>query len=790
MYIACLLRFFSFILFPLYFCYQTILNNYNFMKKNLLCLVMLAFSLFLILPAYSQIVTERIVSTPFSKAVFKSSFNKENYEEHASVNGMKTYTKKQMESSLKASEGDVTLTIQFEYDPAVYYPSAIMVINEAGYDNTQYKEESNTLELSVPRGKYDIFSDNWRIDTDMGNLVYVIKEQVEINADTTIIIRPADATNHVVTESYNEKGELMEPGVLSEDKMNIIGGNIVDMLCSCSIIQVSTGYELSSFSGDWPFKFEENGESNLDFYISDISDRYAVAQSRIAIDTTGLFYFNKYVYSDIINSSIILKNNPEDYVLHKENFQISPKGKDTETHYPALCAKSAWNGKAVGGGWNGYTRSKEYNDGKGVAIYLNNPVTDTASPQGYDLLVSVGIVDQIKTVTYDWGDGEIQTEEVASSTLSTPLVIGQDKEIIYGYYGADFGNFSFLITEDGEIIYLPFHSKFTFDSNDHPNITLGNNVPVMSCIAQNYYNEYYQSKVSFIIPQYIGRYGENKQSDYDSTFVVVKHNNAEVFSGKQADFETYDWLFGLTSEGLLDITFNNLNVEVDGLQGKNYTRLLYDQTKEDWTPPTVQMLQFRNTAGKVTDRFQSPAEGTVRLAAGDFEFHMDTHFYFAYNEGNSVQFSYAPYNTTNWAELPLTKDPEYFVMPAFGDYYEASLSSMNLAENTNWYDVRIVCTDAAGNSQEQIISPAFKIGGETKLNTPAYSRSQSFIHNNTLQVDSSVAETVEVYSLTGLKVLSAKKDAGKTTIGTNYLPQGVYIVKGSSGWVDKVLNLD
>jgi hypothetical protein len=759
------------------------------MKKNyLLRLALFAVGMFLIPPVYSKVIVEKITPSPSGKTVFKSSFDKKDYEEHTSVNGTKTYTQKQTKSSLKASKDEVTLTIQFEYDPAVYIPNTIVVIDEAGYDNTQYIEESNTLNLSVPRGVYDIISENFYKRQNLNHIAYVIREQVEINGDTTITIRPEDAKNRVITESYNEKGELMEPGIVNEDRTGTIGGNIDNLICLFSIIQVSTGYESATFKCNSPFKQYEDAESILDYYISDISARFALAQSQIVIAKTKKFYFNKNISSSI-NSSITLSNNPEDYVLHEENFQVSPKGKETEKHYPAFFTRNTWNGKSVGLAVSGHASNWEKNDGKGVGIYLNNPITDTTSPQGYDLLVSAGIVDQIKTVTYDWGDGDIETEEVESYTFSTPLMIGPDKEIIYGYYGADISNFSFLFTNDGKIPYLPFHSKFTFDSKENTNIILGNNTPAMSCITQNYYEEYFQSKVSFVLPQYIGRFGESKWSDYDSTFVVVKHKNMDVFYGKYADFEnytyTFDWLSEISSEGLLDITFNNLNVEVDGLEGKNYTQVLYDQTKADWTPPTLQMLQFRNTSGKVTDRFQSPQEGTVRLAAGDFEFHTDP-YYFSYNEGNIVHFYYSPYNTTNWAELPLTKYPEYFVMPAFGDYYEASLANITLTEGKEWYDVRIVCTDAAGNSQEQIISPAFKIGGGMKINNPELSRNQSFINNSQLYVDSDVAETVEVYSLTGLRMVSVKKAAGKTTIGINPLPQGVYIVKGDSGWVDKI----
>jgi len=57
-----------------------------------------------------------------------------------------------------------------------------------------------------------------------------------------------------------------------------------------------------------------------------------------------------------------------------------------------------------------------------------------------------------------------------------------------------------------------------------------------------------------------------------------------------------------------------------------------------------------------------------------------------------------------------------------------------------------------------------------------------------LNVNSPAAETVQVYSITGIKVYEDKKDAGEKQISTGNLSRGAYIVKGSSGWVKKIEN--
>ena len=55
-----------------------------------------------------------------------------------------------------------------------------------------------------------------------------------------------------------------------------------------------------------------------------------------------------------------------------------------------------------------------------------------------------------------------------------------------------------------------------------------------------------------------------------------------------------------------------------------------------------------------------------------------------------------------------------------------------------------------------------------------------------LTVDSSEAETVNIYSIAGALVFSAKKGEGKAYYSVN-IPNGIYIVTGSNGWNTKVL---
>jgi hypothetical protein len=63
------------------------------------------------------------------------------------------------------------------------------------------------------------------------------------------------------------------------------------------------------------------------------------------------------------------------------------------------------------------------------------------------------------------------------------------------------------------------------------------------------------------------------------------------------------------------------------------------------------------------------------------------------------------------------------------------------------------------------------------------------LQSGKLYVNSPVSETVQVYSLAGILLYIGEKESGKAIFNINNLPKGVLIVKGSSGWVRKIVNV-
>ncbi len=181
--------------------------------------------------------------------------------------------------------------------------------------------------------------------------------------------------------------------------------------------------------------------------------------------------------------------------------------------------------------------------------------------------------------------------------------------------------------------------------------------------------------------------------------------------------------------------------------------------------------------------FSTADEGNVRIAAGDFKSNPDD-IYFDYVEGNSVEFSYSVHGENDWKSLEITENPEYFTLPGYGNYYEAWLSEVNVPQENSWFDVKLVSTDPSGNSQEQIISPAFKIEQKSLATANSAIPTLSVYPNpftNEVNIKTPANSTgnyvVTITDITGKNISTQQIPADKTfTLNTISLVKGVYLL--------------
>jgi hypothetical protein len=82
----------------------------------------------------------------------------------------------------------------------------------------------------------------------------------------------------------------------------------------------------------------------------------------------------------------------------------------------------------------------------------------------------------------------------------------------------------------------------------------------------------------------------------------------------------------------------------------------------------------------------------------------------------------------------------------------------------------------------------FRIVGDLPNAVASPEAQKVWSHGGLLHVHTPQAERIEVYALTGQRLYAARKDAGPTVLRLPSLPHGLLIVRGSTGWTEKVVN--
>lgn len=700
----------------------------------------------------------------------KTNFDRQNYTNLLNENGNNVYVSNPSIGSLSTptnKENDVNnviinVNLVFGQNETVA-PWIVMVYNESGFFQSVMFPEDNTVTFNVPAGNYEVFAD-FSVPGTVSHIV--IEELVEVSDNTIVELVATDADNYVTINTYDENGELLEPGKMDAETENpslIVFTRIIRFIESNNIAAINI-YKMG---------MELEDEPAWNFYMNDVSDRYGISQTFLGAQYGKDNYYTKYNSMLGISESRNFENDPNDWTLHVEKFQ--PSAVNQSDIYTSYSTVMTYNNKIILGNEDS-SSAFTLNPEEGFRAYVNNPNDD--DPTGF--LVYPTIVDHRAIADPTW-------IEESFPIRGNALFTNENGEVEYGsgnindsFYFLGFRNYF-----DGTwFSALPTNPKFTFLAENSPNIKMGDNTPIAVTMSKVVPNE-----MNIIDAQYRGNYGEIRESDFFLTQVQAKHQNSVIFSGSYIDFL---WQYGKFSNGLptngeIELLLTNSNIEIDGMAGKNITKINYNASQAD-LPPSIQAIQFRTSADEVTNRFQSAADGTLRFAAGDFnlEFNEFGNSYYTYNEGNNVQLFYSPYNQNNWVGIETTKYPELILMPAFGDYYEASLANVFVGAENSWFDVKIVCTDVAGNKQEQTISPAFKIA-ESNLSVEEINTSGFTVYPNpfTNELNMQLPENIKgnynfkVTDLSGKTIYTQDRnaDAAKSFIwdGSSFT-KGTYIL--------------
>ena len=694
---------------------------------------------------YPKVAPQKIVVKPikFNEAPTKGTAN------------ATTLTPERAQKTQEAQTHQVNFVL--ECDEGSQAPRDIQLRNAETITGSQeqdvYMLEIGSNVLTIPDGTYDIAVAFIELDptvpfTKALYYLYVIREQVAINQDTTLYFAASEAKNHIHFQTLTIEGTPVNTGKIFVDEnwnyTQVEQGNTDAVVCHSKIFCEDSGvfaHHSETIGSAYEGKIQRDANGLFsDFFVNDVSERYAFYSYRAAIKGHNIYtsaYETKGASSDITVS-----NDPTKFSLFEDPF-IVPNQQGEERY----CTFDMYIHNIFEAGNNGseITIQDAIAEGETCKYYISAATDD--SQAGFIPFIQPGV-----STTNGIAMIGMNMTKMDDKVLFANNGVGS----YYFYNGINF----YLEPSEGdfkEYPEWPTHPIFSY-SVEKKIDNFGNNCSLL--VSRPYQSETTYGTQTFrgmyIDFGYIGRYGENKFKDVTSASVNVKLNDEELYSGNGIANISLEELIS----GTVDVTLSNETVIVDGIDGANKAQLHYIAGGEDETPPTTTMLHFKDGNGNVIDRFDTASDGMLEFSAGDFNFiltPMNTSAYTRYAP-ETVEVSYSPYGEDNWNELPVEEVPENY-WPVMGWFYTGSLAGVTGEAYEGWFDLKIRLVDAAGNWQEQVLSPAFRI------DNLAYSGIATPRGNN--------AREVARYNLAGQRV-----DSNAT---------GVVIVKMSDGTARKVI---
>ena len=628
----------------------------------------------------------------------------------------------------------VNVNIQIvEQDDVVDYPWGVVAYNEDGYKDewgSALVYELSTGINQMRSGTYTFKATFTKLDAER-NLIYyyVFKESVPVTEGMTLTFDADDAKNHIEAKIVDSDGNELQ---LRKFRLDANGNGYI----SDGLQLIMSGFMPFIKDGLGSIGGNVNGDiwNSYNFYISDIDN--------ITVDHSIYFVRNDIIHTVSfcqkgIHDDVVFTNDPNDFVEYEAEYKVTPLGVASESaHYP--CIWNAFTGASFG------TEIYNYDTTDGKIKYRFGK---SNFDPNYPIRVVTGFCDYERV--RDWGDGEIDIWPVY--TYSLPI-LNIDGELEFMNGGSNSCNPSSPKTYDidGESntvwqCQYPGHPAFSYPLSQKGPEALANNCPIARQLNSVYYNPEMGMNMMMHNINYVGRFGEVRQSDIELV-------------------EQPFWQDGSPAEGTYEFTLNNENVDVDGLPGKNVTQFWVDKSTGDILAPTLTMLHFRNAEEMVTDRFELSGNGIIELSAidenGGIYNEEDGHYHFAVDKNINVEVAYSPYGEDNWSDIAVEENPSLFYLPDMGNFFRGSLEGVTGQAYEGWFDLKVKVTDAAGNWQEQVISPAFRI--------------DDLAYSSVATVGKDNACEVARYNLAGQRVDASHR--------------GVTIVRMSDGTARKVIN--
>lgn len=669
------------------------------------------------------------------------------------------------QSPLREGEQTYTLTVNLKYDKdevmrlsnGTAFPNPM--IDHWYFNEYPDTEQPDAIDFLLPAGSYDI---EVQLETMDGYIILLAPETI-VEGDREITLDAADATVEINWTALLPDGEKAHGDIYRYDPetfevLEEIPGNCLDLTHCLDITNTKHGIGSSIMGGEITAIV---GDTEMTIGAGNVrimpSNDYLLSRNTHVTGMDGGYVIA--LVSDALQSAD-LSNNTENYKVIKPEFVYTPfqpepqifgEGDDQvvfefdKDKAFSLVSYDVKSGLLTGIGSTTLT-GPEY---ERRWIYV---CQDPSNIDRYQVM-------PVPTVVEDW---DYKNVGLPVNTEAYPYhVVAINNSENFGPY--------MNLPEDRNIYLNRTENPWLSFDVDKPHVwNYGCPTQVFRTAAADWGESF-----SF---SYIGRLGERREVDQLATVGYVSVNG-EAPSDEVLENLQYGQL---PQEGKINFEFTDSNVMIDNIAGKNVSKLEFDMKREDWCPPTLQIVRFIDTDGNFTDRYPEGKDGVIEFYGGDFICHNNPETWISwYTEvpASEVSVEYAPYNTNDFLPLEVENIPERDFMPGFGTYYRGSLASVDRPSENGWFDVRIKLTDTSGNYQEQTFSPAFWIEANVGVNEVTGSDIGVAVANGRITVCGCDNPTIEVYSTDGMLL----RRVSATSIDATTFGSGIYLVSVTDG---------
>lgn len=580
-----------------------------------------------------------------------------------------------------------------------------------------------------------------------------VKENVDLTTNKTVDFNISDQTKTIKFRDLAPDGTPWQVPFYTRGGETIDAGNCAMIR---SIKQVA--WEGRAFTGMvgnvWEAFDTRYDPSSYDIHITPVSDKFSFTNKTIYYCTTdGKIYFtSRKLAGTAVDSITSYASNAKPY---DEKIAFTPTGNDVYV-----------------GGYKSYSSF-------GTAGKNEFSVT-TLEAKLDPSTVNVGLM----------LDVEEDKDPVKASNLLVAVAKGNGVQKSDGYYvyptvGAFMTRangeqrYAFLANADDAFLNANFDGDATLPSyplpEGHPLLTytekekvgeFGECTPIFMARLKTSTSSSGKRTIVEFAPTWMGPKGEEMLYGQHSSTVSVAVNDQPIDSIVTIEALKQNLskiAASSATDQKLTIKFTSSFPQANGLEHTNTATMAFNYRNQDWTPPTIRAFQVRNSAGRVTSNIALNSEATAIITAADISYKSAK-----YLVGNveKLEMQIAVNGSTNaWQDVEVEKLTDYSYRN-YGQTFKADLGEAIKGRDAGSYDVKLVCTDATGNTTEQVLTNALTITNPSAVTD--------------LRADGDAI--ADAYDIQG-RLVARQVTRGNFQPGT----RGIYILKYNNGSSEKVI---